>query len=74
PRAAKASPHAIIIVLTNPVDAITYLCITLSGFPASRVLGTGTLIDTGRSRSRRWLPVTNHSAVQPTWRLRKRVE
>jgi L-lactate dehydrogenase len=51
PRIAKASPNAIIIVLTNPVDAITYLCIKLSGFPSSRVMGSGTLIDTGRFRS-----------------------
>lgn len=51
PRVAKASPNAIIIVLTNPVDAITYLCIGLSGFPPNRVMGTGTLIDTGRFRS-----------------------
>lgn len=51
PRIAKASPNAIIIVLTNPVDAITYLCIRLSGFPPGRVMGTGTLIDTGRFRS-----------------------
>jgi L-lactate dehydrogenase len=51
PTIARRSPHAILIVLTNPVDAITYLCIRLSGFPPSRVIGTGTLIDTGRFRS-----------------------
>ena len=51
PRAAKASPRAILIVLSNPVDAITYLCIRLSGFAPGRVIGTGTLIDTGRFRS-----------------------
>jgi L-lactate dehydrogenase len=35
-------------VVSNPVDVMTYLALKLSGFPKSRVLGTGTLIDTAR--------------------------
>lgn len=51
PQIAALAPNAILIVLTNPVDAMTYLALRLSGFPPSRVIGTGTLIDTGRFRS-----------------------
>lgn len=51
PTIAKLAPKAIILVLSNPVDAMTYLTHKLSGFPAERVIGTGTLIDTGRFRS-----------------------
>ncbi len=51
PRIAALAPNAILLVLSNPVDAMTYLTLRLSGFPASRVIGTGTLIDTGRFRS-----------------------
>jgi len=51
PPIAKASPGAILLVVTNPVDVMTYHALRRSGFPPSRVLGTGTLIDTGRFRS-----------------------
>ncbi|MEM6978816.1 MAG: lactate/malate dehydrogenase family protein [Planctomycetota bacterium] len=48
---AQASPDAILIMVTNPVDALTFASISLSGFPASRVIGTGTLVDSVRYRS-----------------------
>jgi len=51
PPLAAASPHAILIVVSNPVDVMTYLALQLSGFDRSRVLGTGTLIDTARFRT-----------------------
>jgi L-lactate dehydrogenase len=51
PRLAKLSPHAILIVVANPVDLMTYLTLQLSGFPPSRVIGTGTLLDTARFRA-----------------------
>jgi L-lactate dehydrogenase len=50
PELAKANPRAILIIVANPVDLMTHLTLRLSGFPASRVLGTGTLIDTARFR------------------------
>lgn len=50
PPIARASPNAVLIVVTNPVDVMTYVAWRLSGFPPGRVLGTGTLIDTGRFR------------------------
>lgn len=51
PPLAAGSPGAILLVVTNPVDALTTLALRLSGFPAARVLGTGTLIDSARFRS-----------------------
>jgi L-lactate dehydrogenase len=51
PKIARLAQNAIILVLSNPVDAMTYLSLKLSHFPAERVIGTGTLIDTGRFRS-----------------------
>ena len=42
--------HGIIIVITNPVDVITTLYQRVTGFPKSRVIGTGTLLDTARMK------------------------
>lgn len=50
PQLARYSPNAILIVLTNPLDIMTYFALTASGFPSSRVLGVGTLIDSARFR------------------------
>ena len=43
--------EGVVIVVTNPVDAITQAITEASGLPASRVIGTGTLLDTYRMRS-----------------------
>ena len=51
PEIAAASPDAILVIVTNPLDVMTYLAWKLSGFPPSRVIGTGTLIDTARFQS-----------------------
>lgn len=51
PILAHGSPQAIFVVLTNPVDVCTYLTLRASGLPSHQVLGTGTLIDTGRFRA-----------------------
>ncbi len=51
PRLAAASPDAVMIVMTNPVDIQTYVTLQASGFPRGRVFGTGTLIDTARFRA-----------------------
>ena len=39
---------AILLVVTNPVDVLTYVAWKASGFPASRVIGSGTVLDTAR--------------------------
>ncbi len=50
PRIARAAPDSILLVVTNPVDALTYETIKLSGFPPNRVFGSGTMLDTARFR------------------------
>ena len=40
----------IFLVVTNPVDILTYATYRLSGFPKERVIGSGTVLDTGRLR------------------------
>lgn len=48
PKIAKMAPEAILLIVTNPVDILTYEAIKLSGFPKSRVFGSGTILDTAR--------------------------
>lgn len=48
---AKYSPNAVIIVLTNPVDAMTYTVFKETGFPKNRVIGQSGVLDTARFRS-----------------------
>ena len=44
----KYSPNCIILVLTNPVDAMTYAVYKASGFPKNRVIGQSGVLDTAR--------------------------
>jgi L-lactate dehydrogenase len=39
-----------LLTVTNPVDVLTYLTYRLSGFPANKVIGSGTVLDTARFR------------------------
>ncbi|QLL33689.1 hypothetical protein HG536_0F00130 [Torulaspora globosa] len=48
PKIARSSPEAILLIATNPVDVMTSLAQKLSGFPAQRVIGSGTLLDSAR--------------------------
>lgn len=48
PRLAKAAPNAILLIVSNPVDVLTYEAIKLSGLPANQVFGSGTILDTAR--------------------------
>ncbi|MBW8351455.1 malate dehydrogenase [Bacillus sp. IITD106] len=47
----KHSPNCYIIVLTNPVDAMTYTVFKESGFPKNRVIGQSGVLDTARFRT-----------------------
>jgi L-lactate dehydrogenase len=51
PPIAEAAPHAILLIVANPVDVLTYAALKFSGFPASRVVGSGTVLDTARLRA-----------------------
>lgn len=48
---AKYSPNCTILVLTNPVDAMTYTVFKESGFPKNRVIGQSGVLDTARFRT-----------------------
>jgi malate dehydrogenase len=48
---AKHSPNCFIVVLTNPVDAMTYTIFKESGFPKNRVIGQSGVLDTARFRT-----------------------
>lgn len=48
---ARACPNAIVLIVSNPVDIMTYVAWKLSGFPSARVLGSGTVLDTARFRT-----------------------
>ena len=50
PRIAAANPGGMLLVATNPVDVLTYAALKLSGLPAERVIGSGTVLDTARFR------------------------
>ncbi|OIJ18039.1 malate dehydrogenase [Anaerobacillus alkalidiazotrophicus] len=47
----KYSPNCLILVLTNPVDAMTYIVSKESGFPKNRVIGQSGILDTARFRT-----------------------
>jgi len=45
------APNATVIVLTNPVDAMTYVVYKTTGFPKNRVIGQSGVLDTARFRA-----------------------
>jgi malate dehydrogenase len=49
--AAKHSPDAILIVVTNPLDAMCHVAMQASGFPRERVLGMAGVLDSARFRT-----------------------
>jgi malate dehydrogenase len=48
---APRSPQSIIIVVSNPLDIMTYVAFKKSGFPSERVLGMAGILDTARYRA-----------------------
>ena len=51
PAALAAAPDAILLVASNPVDVMTQVAARISGLPRSRVIGSGTILDTARFRA-----------------------
>src|SRR5436189_10959 len=49
--AAKQSPDAILIIVTNPLDAMCHVALAASGFPRERVLGMAGVLDSARFRA-----------------------
>src|SRR4029079_6221791 len=46
----KFSPNAIVIVISNPMDTMTYLTLTTSGLPKNKIIGMGGILDSARFR------------------------
>ena len=51
PQIVKYAPDAVYIIVSNPVDVLTYVFRKITGLPEERVIGTGTLLDTARLRT-----------------------
>jgi len=48
PKIVAAAPDAIYVIVSNPVDILTYVFCKISGVPHSHVIGSGTILDTSR--------------------------
>jgi len=58
---ARHNREGILLVITNPVDVLTYLTVKLSGQPSKRVIGSGTALDSARFR----YLLSEHCGVDP---------
>ena len=47
----KYAPNAVYVIVSNPVDVLTYVFTKISGIPENRVIGSGTILDTSRLQS-----------------------
>lgn len=50
PEIVKEAPGALYIIVSNPVDIMTYVFTKISGLPEKQIIGSGTLLDTARLR------------------------
>ncbi len=57
----KHAPDALLVIASNPVDIMTHVATRLSGLPAGRVIGSGTILDTARFRTL----LGNHLGISP---------
>lgn len=48
PEISKRDCQGILLIVSNPVDILTWVALKLSGFPENRVIGSGTVLDTAR--------------------------
>lgn len=50
PELVSNNPEALLVIISNPVDVLTYLTTYLTGLSPSRIMGVGTLVDSSRFR------------------------
>ena len=50
PKIVKEAPNALYVIVSNPVDIMTYVFTKISGLPENQVVGSGTILDTARLR------------------------
>jgi L-lactate dehydrogenase len=60
PKIAEHEP-GILLIISNPVDILTYVALKVSGYPMNRVIGSGTTLDTARFR----FLLSRHCRVDP---------
>ena len=48
---ARTSPNAIVVIVSNPLDAMSYVAMKVTGFPRERILGMAGVLDTARYRA-----------------------
>jgi len=61
PQITKYAPDAVYVVVSNPVDILTYAIIKTSGIPEKQIIGSGTILDSARLRSR----LAEHVGLNP---------
>ena len=59
----KHSPNAIIVVVSNPMDTMTYLTLKATGLPKNRVIGMGGALDSSRFRYFYLKPCKNQEMI-----------
>ena len=50
PQIVAAAPGALYVIVSNPVDIMTYVFTKISGLPENQIIGSGTILDTARLR------------------------
>ena len=50
PRLVEVAPAAVYVMVTNPVDIVTYAALKISGLPSNQLFGSGTVLDSSRLR------------------------
>jgi L-lactate dehydrogenase len=50
PDLVRVAPNAVHVMVTNPVDVVTYAALKISGLPANQLFGSGTVLDSSRLR------------------------
>lgn len=61
PEITQYNDSAILIIVSNPVDVLTYAAVKFSGYPKNRVIGSGTTLDSARFR----YLISKHCQVDP---------
>jgi L-lactate dehydrogenase len=61
PQVHQYAPDAIVVIVSNPVDILTYASLKFSGYPPHRVIGSGTTLDSARFR----FLLSQHCGVDP---------
>ena len=50
PQLVEVAPNAVYVMVTNPVDIVTYAALKVSGLPPNQLFGSGTVLDSSRLR------------------------